>query len=535
MDGKRESGHDLVREHPLRKQEFHETTILVPWDLVLADLFDQIQVGDFHVSAQTDRNDTYFDTADCDLIRFGVILRLRSKTGRLLWNFQFFSNEGGKYSLVHDLEYSAHSSDLPTPLIDLLYAFHRGRPLLQIGQVRTTQTSHIWRNAKGRLEEEIIDRSVTSDSVRWEAKGFREITLRSRAGARARHRWHKALEAAAISRGGSPAVFAPEIIRVLGSRCAWPFAILEAPPDSGSRAEAILQAAIARSILRILRFDLGMRLNSDPEMVHQFRVTLRRIRSDLRSFSPLCEPPESFKLRSELSWLGGEVGKVRDCDVLVGHLHELARGSAHEERSGVARVQSALNDLCVSNRARLLENLDTGRYVALVERLVDISSGAVPFARSASAVLDKTLTRSSEDLIRKVVRKRWRKFARAARKLDAGSSDLEIHHVRILAKRCRYAAEVVPAPLGRRARKFSRQLAEVQDLLGRYHDCVFQESWLREIAEGLPEARIAIGGLILLMRQERSEIRAQWPLLLERTAAPKLRRWLKTGFDTSES
>lgn len=518
-----------MKQRALSGREFYGSTFLAPFGLILADLFGQTHFDNFHLTEHDDLKDTYYDTANLDLIRFGAILRFRSVTDQAFWNVQLFSRKGAKYIIRRDLEYVGHSTEIPAPLTGLLYAFHRSRPLIQIGQIRTAQESYTLCDTEGVVRDEIIDRDITSSGALWEAIRFREITIWSKDRSRARHRGSKSLEARARVQGGRLVSSAPEIIHVLGSAAASPFSILGSPPDSSSRVYSIFQRAVALSTLRLLRFDPGVRLSSDPEMVHEFRVGIRRLRSDLRSFSKVIDSTEAAALRSKLAWLGGEVGKMRDCDVLVGHVGELSLHLVNEDTSGVVILQSFLDDLCKNNRNTLLEILDTERYANLVETITNIADGSVSIENMAGALQHDPPAQSSEDIIRKIVRQRWRKYANAAQQIGSGSSDLELHRVRILAKRCRYAAETALPLFGDPVKKFSGGLAEVQDLLGKYHDCVFQEVWLRKVAEGLPEATVAIGALLRLMHQERQQLRAEWPALFEKTSSPKLRRWLRAS------
>jgi len=518
-----------VKQDSLRARRFRETTFLAPVGLVLTDLFEQMNINNLHALARDDSQDSYYDTSDLDLIRFGVILRFRSSTHRDFWNLQLFTKKGNRFIIHQDLDFDGHSLVIPTSLMDLLYAFHRSRTFVQIGQIRTAQRTYELHGVGGALHDEIIDNDISSSGALWEAKRFRKITVRGRVGSKAERGLLNSFESLVRVHRGCITSPAPEILRVLGSEATVPFAILESHPNSTERVYSIFQRAIAFSTLRLLRFDPGVRLSSDPEMVHEFRVEVRRLRSDLRSFSSVIEPTEAANLRSELSWLGGEVGKVRDGDVLIGHVRDLSFKCADNDESGFVILHSYLDDLGRRSRKALLEILNTKRYADLVNTTINIGTGAMSIESAPDATQHHLPARSSRNTIRKIVRRRWQKFVVSAQQINSGSSDLELHRVRILAKRCRYAAETALPLFGGPAKRFSSALAEVQDLLGKHHDCVFQEIWLRRIAKDLPEARVAIGKLILLMRQEREQLRSEWPAILEKTSSPKLRRWLRTS------
>ena len=60
----------------------------------------------------------------------------------------------------------------------------------------------------------------------------------------------------------------------------------------------------------------------DPEGVHQMRVAARRMRGLLRVLRPLLDKLWVQTLSDEVAWLAGELGSVRDVDVLFEALAE---------------------------------------------------------------------------------------------------------------------------------------------------------------------------------------------------------------------
>src|SRR5450759_2920476 len=58
------------------------------------------------------------------------------------------------------------------------------------------------------------------------------------------------------------------------------------------------------------------RRSTETERVHQSRVALRRIRSNLRTFRLVVDPAWSTSLRAELAWYGECLGELRDLFVL---------------------------------------------------------------------------------------------------------------------------------------------------------------------------------------------------------------------------
>ena len=71
---------------------------------------------------------------------------------------------------------------------------------------------------------------------------------------------------------------------------------------------------------RLSALDLAVRRDK-PDSVHQMRVTVRRLRGALQSFTGIVSKKETEHLRAELKWLGGVLGTARDNEVLADHLH----------------------------------------------------------------------------------------------------------------------------------------------------------------------------------------------------------------------
>ena len=78
----------------------------------------------------------------------------------------------------------------------------------------------------------------------------------------------------------------------------------------------VIRSAVARSTIRLVAHEPITRVGEDPEGVHQARVAVRRLRSDLRTFRPLLDRDWAEALRVELRWLGGLLAPVRDAEVL---------------------------------------------------------------------------------------------------------------------------------------------------------------------------------------------------------------------------
>ncbi|MDQ4091071.1 MAG: CHAD domain-containing protein, partial [Actinomycetota bacterium] len=139
----------------------------------------------------------------------------------------------------------------------------------------------------------------------------------------------------------------------------------------------------------------------------------------------------------------------------------------------------------------------------------------------------KAAAKPAADVIPDLVARPWRKLRKAVRGLTDTPADSELHRVRILAKRTRYAAEAAAPLVGKKAATFARAVAGLQEVLGDHQDAVVAEAWLRQAVEGADAAvSLAAGELIAVQMAEAADHRARWPKAWKKASDAKLRTWM---------
>ena len=111
------------------------------------------------------------------------------------------------------------------------------------------------------------------------------------------------------------------------------------------------------------------------------------------------------------------------------------------------------------------------------------------------------------------------------RQLPETPTDSELHRIRILAKRARYAAEAVAPVAGPAAAAFARAAAKLQTILGEHQDSVTAQAWLRASHARGRRAFVA-GELIALERIAAEDARARWPKIWNSLDRKSLRSWM---------
>jgi CHAD domain-containing protein len=285
-------------------------------------------------------------------------------------------------------------------------------------------------------------------------------------------------------------------------------------------AKQVVRNALAESVASLLQHDPLLRTGRDPEAVHQARVATRRLRSHLRTFGPLLDPAWTEPLRSELGWLAFSLGAVRDREVLLERLRERARSLPASDQRSAASLLHRLEEEIEGLRRKLGADIESQRYVELLERLVGAARepATLPDAEQPATVLLPALATTP-----------WRRLRSAVRQTSGAApetpTDLELHRIRILAKRARYAAEAVAPVSSPESAAFARAAAKLQTVLGEHQDSVTAQAWLRAAKVGGRRAFVA-GELIALERIAAERARAEWPKAWGSLERKRLRTWM---------
>jgi CHAD domain-containing protein len=251
----------------------------------------------------------------------------------------------------------------------------------------------------------------------------------------------------------------------------------------------LVHAMLAVQRTAILENDEGARHGRDPEAVHQMRVATRRARALLRTASGVLEPEREEELRAEFAWLGGVLGGVRDLDVLITHLQSEADTLEPSGRLAAERRKA---------RTTLVRALKSARYRRLLDELAEAAVGQP--------------TLNGQIKLAKRAGKEFERLVNAMHTLPSEPTDEELHRVRKVGKRARYAAELTEPLAPRKTAAFVKRAKVFQDVTGEHQDAVVAEEKLRElVADVSGAASFAAGQLAERERTRRISARAQLP------------------------
>jgi CHAD domain-containing protein len=292
----------------------------------------------------------------------------------------------------------------------------------------------------------------------------------------------------------------------------------EASPEPPE--EVTVGGLVARSIgtqvAAMKEHEAGLRAGHDPDHVRKTRVAVRRLRSNLRTFEAFLETEKTKPLIEELGAFAAELGGVRDREVLAARIRTDAKVLPEADRKLVEELLQVLEEEIRVARLSAVTYLDSERFTKLFADLEALAL-APPLtpagARPAAAVVGPLAAGP------------WEKLRKGVRELRRNPADAQLHRIRILAKRARYAAQAV-APVVEPAQAFAAAAADLQTILGDHQDAVTTEAWLAAAPTTGHQAFVA-GQLAGLERAVAMEMRGRWREAWEVLAAAELRAWME--------
>ncbi|PLC40027.1 metal-chelation protein CHAD [Ralstonia pickettii] len=225
-------------------------------------------------------------------------------------------------------------------------------------------------------------------------------------------------------------------------------------------------AGIVTEHIAALRQTLARLAAPDPsnEDLHQFRVTLRRLRSAWVTFAPVLPPSFVDQWKPRLRALAASTGPVREWDVLLADwLPSVRKSLLDSDEAGRAWLEAAvIKSREARNRAwgELRTELASPN---VRETLLELEEAVTAFHIEDEPERHRRFARTRAQALRKKLIRRGRRPTR--------SPAPRLHRARIAAKQWRYLYEAFYPALGAHAAKrYRRHLRKLQDALGEVHD-----------------------------------------------------------------
>jgi CHAD domain-containing protein len=470
----------------------------------------------------------YLDTADLRLWAQGITLRFRTSehAGSGTWTLKLPAAGSDPTLDRTELSWPGTRESFPGEAAGILRGLVRGSTLDQLVELVTTRRRVALHDAHGAKWGELDDDTVAVIGGPKNGSRFRQIEVELTPDGRSG--LDRVVEQ--LTEAGAVVDNQPKIAIALGP-AGLASADDRAPIDRHALLGDVVQASIAGALERILEHDHRLRLDpSDPppHSVHHGRVATRRLRSDLKTLGPVLNPDWAAHIRAELQWLGEVFGRVRDADVLDGHLSD-ARAALPQDTVGIDELKQRLSDQRRAASRQLAEVLDSKRYLDLLDRLHTAARDA-PFAAAGQPGRpspDLRVTDPARRALPPLVRTGWRALRRKVGQAGGHPSEVELHRIRIAAKQVRYAVDMATPVIGDPARLTAAAAWHLQTVLGNHQDAVVAVQWLRRQGlAGSSAAGFAAGLLTAHQYGRQEELRRQWRSAWDRLDKKKVRGWI---------
>jgi inorganic triphosphatase YgiF len=256
--------------------------------------------------------------------------------------------------------------------------------------------------------------------------------------------------------------------------------------DDATAGEA-LQAIARRALAQIAGNAMALRVEPGPEAVHQLRVGVRRLRSALVTFKPLLAGEALEPLKAELKWLGHACDAARGLDVFAAEtLHPAEQGG--RPPPGLPALRKAVDAARRTAWAQAREAAASARFRALmIDATAWVETGGWRKGAHAEAPV--------EPFAKHALKRHLKKLDRRGLAAEGGD-DAARHHLRIEAKKLRYAAEGFAGLYGgKRVERYLTKLKGLQEVLGQLNDLAAAEPLMAKLKLS-PEAAFAAGELV---------------------------------------
>jgi CHAD domain-containing protein len=238
----------------------------------------------------------------------------------------------------------------------------------------------------------------------------------------------------------------------------------------------------------------------DTEFLHDLRVAVRRTRSILKLVGDVLPNRMAERFAPDFKWLGDLTTPVRDLDVYLLELDQMAARLTSAAPGDLDPFRSFLVKHRAAERRKLVRGLRSKRFqnllgdwrAELVEATADASGGT-----------------TVAELARRRLQKAYRNAARLGAEINADSPSGDVHALRKRCKELRYLLEVFKPVCDVSAhRALLKELKSLQDTLGDFQDGEVQREAVREFAAAMMEQRAAPPATVLAMGEMAAQLDA---------------------------
>jgi CHAD domain-containing protein len=238
----------------------------------------------------------------------------------------------------------------------------------------------------------------------------------------------------------------------------------------------------------------------DTEFLHDLRVAVRRSRSILKLAGDVLPANLAERFQPEFKWLGDLTTPVRDLDVYLLELDNMAARLASADPRDLDPFRSFLVQHRATERRRLVRGLRSRRF----EQVMSDWRTAL-----AQVTADRDGRPAAAALARQRIERAFRKVMRRGKRITAESPSERVHELRKRCKELRYLLEIFrPLCADAPYRPLIKELKALQDTLGDFQDGEVQREAVREFAAVMMEQGAAPPATVLAMGELAAQLDA---------------------------
>jgi CHAD domain-containing protein len=245
-------------------------------------------------------------------------------------------------------------------------------------------------------------------------------------------------------------------------------------------AKAIQQVLLAR-LEEMCAFRERALDGNNPDGVHDMRVASRRLRSAVNDFKPYLGK-HSIASR-KLKAIARSLGAVRDEDVVLAALEELRLKAGDKVADGMEAIAEEHRQQRRQARSMLEPAIGPAELAELREDFrakLDAANKPRRSSRERSGPPSQTFRQVAID----VIDARLKQLSDARHSFYHPLRTKQLHKLRILAKRLRYAVELFAPCTGEEFKRVAKEIARLQTSLGELHD---SDVWIASLGTRLEQ------------------------------------------------
>lgn len=276
-------------------------------------------------------------------------------------------------------------------------------------------------------------------------------------------------------------------------------------PDMTPRNTASL---LISEMLTVIRANEGGIIeNIDTEFLHDFRVSVRRIRALISQLKKIYPEDIAAAIKADFGELGKMTNRLRDCDVLLNARKEYEDMLPEVLREGLKLFFKGIVDTRRREMNRFTEYLQSEKYETKISHWIKFVEKDLHKDKIKSG--DKTII----DISGKVIMKRFGKIITIIDSIEHDTPDEFIHGLRIECKKLRYSLEFFSSLYPDNASEPVARLKVIQTLLGDFNDYSVQIAELTSKIDRLPAGKgtnqiaASLGGLIAILGKDKAQLR----------------------------